>query len=171
MMNKFQKRLFCSTAVAGLLLAGSAGVSAHGDGEGQAEMTHADKIAVKKATARYHSVKQALRAGYESTEVCVESFDGSGAMGIHFVNEALLKDGDKIDMTQPEALLYLPVKNSLKLIGVEYMSIEDNELFGMDFDDPSPLGGPTEYTLHAWVWEDNSAGIFEGFNPDISCPE
>jgi hypothetical protein len=28
---------------------------------------------------------------------------------------------------------------------------------------------PAFYALHAWVWQDNPAGTFAPFNPDVSC--
>src|SRR5215216_1481637 len=29
---------------------------------------------------------------------------------------------------------------------------------------------PIHYDLHAWIWEDNSRGVFDDWNPDVSCP-
>ena len=26
------------------------------------------------------------------------------------------------------------------------------------------------YILHAWIWKPNPAGMFENWNPDVSCP-
>ncbi|AQQ52458.1 hypothetical protein [Planococcus lenghuensis] len=165
-MNKHMKTAIGSMAIAGLLVSGGVGVTAHEDGGGgRGELTHKEKIAVKKATARYHSLKQAEKAGYINTEECVE-VPGLGGMGIHFVNPALVDN--EVDMAKPEALLYVPTKGGLKLIGVEYLSIDENELFGELFDPPSAV---PQHSLHAWVWQDNPAGDFAPFNPNISCPE
>src|SRR5262249_14220243 len=43
-----------------------------------------------------------------------------GAMGIHYVNGDLVKDG-KIEKESPEALIYEPVNGKLRLVGVEYI--------------------------------------------------
>jgi hypothetical protein len=29
---------------------------------------------------------------------------------------------------------------------------------------------PIHYDLHAWIWKDNSRGVFDDWNPDVSCP-
>ena len=53
-------------------------------------------------------------------------------MGYHYVKGTLV-DG-VVDPLAPEALLYVPTKKGLKLVGVEYLSTEDQSLFGVDFD-------------------------------------
>ncbi|MBV9326757.1 MAG: hypothetical protein JO352_23605 [Chloroflexi bacterium] len=30
-------------------------------------------------------------------------------------------------------------------------------------------GLPPFYSLHAWIWRDNPAGMFSMWNPDVSC--
>jgi len=73
----------------------------------------------------------------------------------------------------------------LKLVGVEYFmgigapgaSVPENPppapiLFGRAFDGPM-LGHdpemPPHYDMHVWLWEANSSGIFEMFNPSVKC--
>jgi hypothetical protein len=29
---------------------------------------------------------------------------------------------------------------------------------------------PWHYDLHAWIWKNNSRGLFDDWNPDVSCP-
>jgi len=29
---------------------------------------------------------------------------------------------------------------------------------------------PIHYDLHAWIWEENPTGMFQDFNPNVSCP-
>jgi len=29
---------------------------------------------------------------------------------------------------------------------------------------------PIHFDLHAWIWKDNSRGVFDDWNPDVSCP-
>jgi hypothetical protein len=46
------------------------------------------------------------------------------------------------------------------------------ELFGQTFQGPMPghvPGMPWHWDLHAWVWANNPAGMFEPWNPAISC--
>jgi hypothetical protein len=45
-------------------------------------------------------------------------------------------------------------------------------LFGRSFDltpFPNRFGLPAFYSLHAWVWEPNSAGLLEPWNPRVHC--
>ncbi|WP_088005761.1 hypothetical protein [Indiicoccus explosivorum] len=164
-MKKWKNRLISSTAITALLLGGGMAVSAHGGGDHEEGFSKADEVTIKKATARFHSVKQAIRAGYINTQECV-SVPGLGGMGIHFVNPGLVDE--EADPAYPEALLYEPTANGFKLIGVEYLSADPNEkLFGQQFDPP---GAVPEYSLHVWVWEDNPSGTFAPFNPNVSCP-
>jgi hypothetical protein len=29
---------------------------------------------------------------------------------------------------------------------------------------------PYHYDLHAWIWKDNSRGLFDDWNPSVKCP-
>jgi hypothetical protein len=136
--------------------------------------------AVRAAVARFHSVDQAVAAGYVPAGPCEES--PAGAMGQHFVNPALFGPG--VDPLTPEILLYLPTADgSLKLVGVEYFAVDADQdlatdddrpsLFGRAFDGPMEghaPGMPRHYDLHVWVAEANPSGAFAQWNPSISCP-
>ena len=136
---------------------------------------------VKAATARYHSFKQALRAGYSvAGEPCVASPDGT--MGIHAVNDALMAD-PAIKALQPEILLYVrKASGKLRLVGVEYWKADADGDLATDADRPSVLGHPFDgpmpghnptmpvhYDLHVWIWKTNPSGLFAPFNPALSC--
>jgi hypothetical protein len=142
----------------------------------------------RAATARFNSIEQAEAAGYGlppggPLHECIASFDGTGAMGFHLINGSLLDT--TIDPTQPEALVYAPDRNgTLKLVALEYVVFQDpwHEAFGADAMDPMLFGEmfmdvpapnryelPPFYALHAWLWQDNPAGTFEAFNPNVSC--
>lgn len=154
-----------------------------------------DLQAAKAASARYHSLEQALKDGYSGAgEPCVASPDG--AMGIHYVNGPLTRDL-AIDPQQPEILLYIPGEDgALKLIGVEYFVVAlantpegprpwfgsespplgffnpAPTLFGQTFDGPMEGHNPEmpwHYDLHVWVAEENPSGVFAMFNPALSC--
>lgn len=46
------------------------------------------------------------------------------------------------------------------------------ELFGQTFNGPMPghvPGMPWHWDLHVWIWANNPSGIFEPWNPAISC--
>jgi hypothetical protein len=118
---------------------------------------------VRQATVKFHDVVAAERAGYVSTVECVSS--PAGAMGVHYINFALVDDVTEAE--RPEILVYLPTEMGLRLVAVEYFATGDHRpvLFGEPFN-----GKPGEYTLHAWVWQANPAGVFEDFNPKLSCP-
>ena len=147
-----------------------------------------DLQSARAATARFNSLNQALAAGYglppEGVPLheCIASFDGSGAMGYHYVNGALLDT--TLDPARPEALVYAPdSEGNLKLVAVEYVVFQEPwmaehgmampELFGVEFmavDAPNRYELPAFYALHAWIWQPNPSGTFESFNPDVSCP-
>ena len=137
---------------------------------------------LKAATARYHSVKQAIRAGYwpgptaNSPGTCVSS--PAGAMGYHFENHALMTDG-VLDYLRPEMLLYEKKRNGrYRLIGVEYYIQADQTatapvLFGQTFQGPMPAHHPgmtTHYDVHVWLWKHNPSGMFAEWNPNVRCP-
>lgn len=136
---------------------------------------------IRGALARYSSVTQAERDGYVPGSPC-EQLPGVGAMGIHYVNPALMAPG--IDPLRPEVLLYLPdADGTLKLIGVEYFQADADQDLATDSDRPSVFGQPLEgpmpghapgmpihYDLHVWLFEANPAGVFATWNPAISCP-
>ena len=129
--------------------------------------------AVHSATARYHSTTQAIKAGYVADTRCV-SVPGLGGMGYHWVKASLIDP--VFDPLTPEVLLYATGPGgNLKLVAVEYLVIDagqpiprfDNQIF----DDRS--GAPiTEHhwSLHVWLHEENPAGMFKPFNPNITCP-
>ena len=134
-----------------------------------------DLKAVRVATARFHSPEQALRAGYLPSPECVAS--PGGGMGFHYENPALMAD-PAVDAARPEILLYAPgADGELELVAVEYFRNAGDgamapSLYGHTFDGPMPGHHPgmgTHYDLHVWVWQDNPAGTFAQFNPDVSC--
>ena len=64
------------------------------------------------ATARFHSIQQATRTGYgpfpdgAPLHECISSFDGTGAMGFHWLNPANLTTD--LSPTKPQVLVSEP---------------------------------------------------------------
>jgi hypothetical protein len=137
--------------------------------------------AAKAATARFHSLRQALKAGYvlppaPLKDHCVSS--PAGGMGVHLENPALMADA-ALDIRRPEILNYAIKPNGrLRLVALEYFVASSLAptapvLFGHTFDGPMPghhPGMPEHYDLHAWVWKANPSGMFAMFNPNLHCP-
>jgi len=161
-----------------VLVAVGALVVARSDGDGSDEVDR-----VRDATEGFEQLGAAERAGYAELAdneglTCIEDPGGAGAMGTHFVNGGLVGDG-VIDAERPEALLYDRSGGKDRLLGVEYVVMQAQwkasappELFGHRFrsvNAPNRYGLEPFYELHAWVWEDNPAGMFDDWNPRIDC--
>lgn len=95
-------------------------------------------------------------------------------MGYHYINTDILDL--KVDLLHPEAMVYVPSPDGLQLGAVEYIvpaEAWDEEhkqlpkLLGQTFHLNETLG---VYVLHACIWKNNSSGVFEDWNPRISCP-
>ena len=154
----------------------------------------------RSATAKYHSLTVAKKASYsilaDAAGITCIAEPQMGAMGVHYVNGALVKN-PAIEATHPEALVYAPDRHGgLHLAALEYVVIKSDwdasqlpppslgfgsrttaappMLFGHEFNftgAPNRYGLPPFYSLHAWVWKDNSAGTFEMWNPSVHCDE
>ncbi len=139
----------------------------------QSEVAQDDLLkAARQATARFHSPTQALRAGYEPADHCVE-IPGVGGMGYHWANESLVHDS--FDPLEPQVLLYATGPSGRpELVGVEYVVIDVGQEHPTFGDHPFDVGGtpiPVDHwSLHVWLYEENPEGIFEQFNPNVSCP-
>jgi hypothetical protein len=156
-----------------------------GSAAAQAPMPRADVVpaklvqAVRSATQQFVDVNAATNAGYSPAFGCVSGPE-HGAMGIHYINGALVGDGE-VDATKPEALIYEPVRDALLLVGVEF--IVDAKTWNKKHDAPPMLEGqafqlvnepnrygiPAFYELHVWAWRDNPQGAFVDWNNQVSC--
>ena len=136
---------------------------------------------VRDATRQFVNVNNAA-PDWTPLFGCVSGPD-HGAMGIHYVNLKLVGDG-KINVTEPEALIYEPLGNERRLVGVEYivdaaqwLSNPDNKglppvLDGQTFQ---LVGSPNRFNLnpffelHVWAWRDNPNGAFVDWNNKVTC--
>ena len=146
-----------------------------------------DELApVRAATAQFHDLDAAIAAGYELGYVngngvriitgCIQH-PSAGAMGYHYFKKSLIDD-NVVDVLRPEGLVYAPgPTGQLRLVAVEYVvpGLLSNppgvgqapQVFGQDMVILVPAVG--FYTLHAWIWSNNPAGILASWSPSVSC--
>jgi hypothetical protein len=126
---------------------------------------------VRAANDRFKDVAVAVAEGYAPIP-CASGVEG-GAMGIHYVNGAYLKDG-AIDLKHPEAVMYEPMPDgSMALVAVEYITFKgpaalEGQLFNFN-GAPNRYGLDPFYELHVWAWKPNPAGTFADMNMNVSC--
>jgi hypothetical protein len=126
---------------------------------------------VRAANDRFRDVAVAVAEGYAPIP-CVSGIDG-GAMGVHYVNSAYLKDAT-IDIKRPQAVMYEPTKDGkMALIAVEYISFKgpaalEGHLFAFN-GAPNRYGLDPFYELHVWAWRTNPHGTFTDMNPNVTC--
>ena len=162
--------------------------------------------AIRKATEKYKDVNVALADGYITpppVECVSAAHEGLppelGAMGIHYINPALLKitaeeprvDGmsTHTDFLNPAILIYEPqADGSLVLVGVENLvfqkawkeagnstppSFAGSEWNTMADDPKTPddeaHAFEPHFDLHLWVFRDNPTGVRTPFNPNVTC--
>lgn len=182
-MTRRSFRLLTATLAA--LLLGSMAVgsaSAHGHSAERRDLAKA-----WAATVRFHSTQQATKAGYGPfpdgvpLHECIANLKGPGAMGFHWINGDLLTTD--LDPAKPQVLVYAPDRHGgLHLAALEYVVFKDAwdaahpgtmpSLFGEDFmETPAPnrYEIPAFYALHVWLYRYNPTGLFEPFNPRVSC--
>jgi hypothetical protein len=170
-----RKHLIVAAALLAVALVGPAAAEANGDG----------LAAARSATAKYHKLRTAIGDGYGRLVdaqgiACIDN-PGVGGMGIHYVSDALVGDA-AVKATTPEALVYEPQRNGrLRLVALEYVVFQsawDQEhkrppkLFGRRFElipAGNRYGLPPFYELHAWAWKHNPRGLFDDWNPRVSC--
>jgi len=138
----------------------------------------AELAKVRKATAKFHRVEVAQAAGYDLVPGLDHCFDnpGVGGMGFHYINTDILDL--ELDASRPEAMVYAPGSNGqLNLGAVEYIVPAAAWDEAGHTEPPAVLGHHLHlnqalgvYILHAWIWRHNPAGMFEDWNPTVSCP-
>jgi len=132
---------------------------------------------VRAATAPFHDPAAAQAAGYVKVTGLDYCFNnpGVGGMGFHLINTGLLDT--KLDWQHPEAMVYAPSGDgNLQLVAVEWIVPADAWAKTGATQPPSVNGHslhllPTlgVYALHAWIWKPNPSGMFQDWNPNVSC--
>jgi hypothetical protein len=167
-------RFFAHSTVAVLMWSASAtmasaqahddhGSSVHPQSLLSAAQQNALVKAVRDATSRFERVTSVAGPGegYELAFGCVSGGE-FGAMGMHYVNMALVGDGD-VDVNQPEIVLFEPTPGGgIRITGADYL------VYAVDWD-AKHTAPPAFYTLHVWAWKNNPNGTFVNWNPDVSC--
>ena len=164
---KFTPKIIVITAFLLLTIAGASNAHAQQKMHDEAacvanSMTIEQINAAQLATAAFHSVQAAERAGYTNINLPVPN------MGEHWVNFDLVDDVFEPD--KPEALVYADLgKGRLQLVAVVYLALlsaTPPEGFEGTCDEWTPFGD-VFWTLHAWVWYPNISGTFSKFNPMV----
>jgi hypothetical protein len=164
-------------AIAVMAIVGSAVVVAGSGPQGSTSQL-AD---VRAATDAFHNLDIAMAAGYDKFYLCTDK-TGTGGMGQHFVKGALVED-PALDKLRPEVLVYEPrADGGYQLVAVEYVVLKDAwhkangskapRLFGRRLTlvpAGNRYGLPDFYEIHAWVWKGNPRGLFNDWNPKVSC--
>jgi hypothetical protein len=139
---------------------------------------------VRKATSPFTDLETAIAANYvkfpDLSGDCVEQ-PGQGGMGIHYLNAALLDA--ELDPLRPEMLVYRKTATGKdELVALEYVVFapvwdalhpQPPALFGHPLHlvrTPNRYGTDMPlYELHVWLWEPNRNGLFNDWNPAVSC--
>jgi hypothetical protein len=171
-MNILRAALLSGLVTSGTLFARD---SAHADHAVPARLVRI----VREATRQFTDVNNASPE-YAPAFGCVSGPD-HGAMGIHYINGSLVGDG-QINAAHPEALIYEPVGDQRRLVGVEYIVDAATWLTnhngvppmleGQAFQfvgSPNRYGIPAFFELHVWAWRDNPNGAFVDWNNKVSC--
>ena len=118
---------------------------------------------VRNATARFLDLQTAIDEGYVDIGVFYAN------MGHHYLKPDLLDD--TIELAKPELLVYAddPCSGNRRLVAVEYAVPLD-----LVRDAPTGFAGTDDrwtvnaqfqlWTLHAWLFEYNPAGVFAAHN-------
>lgn len=134
---------------------------------------------VRTATRSFIDVNAAAVSGYTPLFGCVTGPD-HGAMGIHYINTTLVGDGE-IDAEHPEAIIYEPTRNGVRMVGVEFIvdagtwlanhpapPVLEGQAFQL-VGSPNRYGLPPFFELHVWAWRENPNGAFVDWNNRVTC--
>jgi hypothetical protein len=160
-----------TTAVLSLGLISSA--SAHGDHSphhpGKSKVSAAAILQledVREATSRYLDVDAAVADGYVDIGAFVPG------MGWHYLKPDLVDN--RFNTEQPELLVYAedPCGGKRQLVAVEYaIPLELSTQAPRGFIGRADLWDANHelglWTLHAWIWEYNTDGVFAPHNPRV----
>ena len=172
-------------AVAALALTLAVGTTSAAAGWGwwhrKVDPDRLDLAAVTMVTSRFKDIDQAYAEGYVLFYTCTEE-PGSGTMGQHLVNLDYVGD-PAVNPLRPEALVYEPTRNGgFQLVAAEYVVMAADWKAAFGDRKPTVLGQdmlfrasgnrydlPDFYERHAWLFKYNPRGMFDDWNPLVSC--
>lgn len=172
------KSIIAFSALAAMAVPSAASATPSASSAGQAELAE-----VRAATAGFHKVDVAERAGHQLGYIAPFLLDHciahptDGAMGYHYFDHDGIHDTE-LDPRHPEGLVYEPGPNGKRrLVAVEWIVPVSLWEAAGNTEPPSLLGHELHvlnealgwYILHAWVWKPNPSGMFEDWNPDVDC--
>lgn len=168
-MNIHTNAHLAALAVLGCILVTPAASAHEGDAPATAPATSPNPAAlvqleaVRNATARFLDEQVAIAEGYVDISVFYPN------MGHHYLKSELLDD--RFEAAQPEILVYAddPCSGGRRLVAIEYAVP-----LALASQAPAGFVGPDDawsvnqqfqlWTLHAWLFEYNPAGVFSGYN-------
>ncbi len=194
-MHPARRRASAALLAATAFVAAPAGNAARAQAKQQGAPNPSATIAhVKAALEKYKDPIVAIRDGYFSTLGCIDFPGGGaehkmaggvmdykpGAMGVHFLNPALI--GPKLDSLKPQVLLYEQVGDRLVLTGAEWfvptaLAKTAPMILGQSLQGPMEGHAPIlpvelhHWDLHVWLWKDNPNGMFHPTNSAVKCPK
>ena len=121
--------------------------------------------AVRQAASRFFNIQTAFDEGYVDIEVDIPH------MGHHLLKTRFLDA--HFEVTEPELLVYQETEDgSVRLVAVEYavpVDLSANAPRGFVGNDDVWFNDPDFklWTLHAWVYDFNPAGVFSPENPRL----
>ena len=120
----------------------------------------------REATDKYRQISKAIADGYEDISVVLPN------MGYHYMKSSL--SDAKFEVSKPEILVYNKNHDgSFELVALEYAvpidisSDKAPEGFTGAADVWDSNAGFGLWLLHAWVWKNNSSGVFKPTNPGV----
>jgi len=133
---------------------------------------HQDLAALRAYASPLHDLDRAMDAGFDAKVTECRDNPPIGGMGYHYANVGRI-DGAPPTVLEPEILVFSPRSNGkLGLGAVEYIV----PYAAWTGDPPTLLGqtfhrndGDGVWMLHVWLWRNNPAGLFEDWNPTVSC--
>lgn len=177
-MSTRARRGLVGLAAGVLVVTGTGTFAAAADGQSKLDR-------LRFATAPYFDIDEAVEDGYGELQdsegiACID--DPEGGMGIHYVNGTLVGDSE-VRLLKPEAVIYEPQSDGdMELVAVEYVVFRSAwreehptgrpRLMGQRFElvkAGNRYGIPAFFELHVWAWRSNPNGMFEDWNPDVSC--
>jgi hypothetical protein len=152
----------------------AAGPAPAAEPSGLGEAIDRDVARIREATAPFHDLDEAVKAGYPRNVAGCMDNPPQGAMGYHHQNAELLDAS--LELERPEILVYERMADGdYELTGVEYVvpfsthppEAEPPTIMGQAL---KPAPGLRIWYLHVWVWRPNPSGLFADWNPDVACP-